>query len=73
VQDLYENIAPILDVQWVDESLHQAGVSALLTANRRQLSLVDCVSFEACRRLGIRNVFAFDQHFSEQGFHLLSA
>ncbi|MEI6809693.1 MAG: hypothetical protein WCN95_13310, partial [bacterium] len=29
---------------------------------------VDCVSFEVMRRLGLRNVFAFDNHFAEQGF-----
>lgn len=33
---------------------------------------VDCISFETARRLGINNVFAFDQHFVEQGFTYLS-
>ena len=28
----------------------------------------DCVSFETMRRLGIKNAFALDRHFSEQGF-----
>jgi predicted nucleic acid-binding protein len=45
--------------------------SALLTANRRQLSLVDCVSFEMMRRLGIKTAFTYDRHFSEQGFECL--
>ncbi len=67
-----DNVAPFLNVEWVDESLHQAGVAALLTANRRQLSLVDCVSFEVARRSGVDTVFAFDQHFVEQGFTCLS-
>ncbi len=40
----------------------------MLAANRRQLSLVDCVSFAAMRELGIEHYFAFDQHFDEQGF-----
>lgn len=67
-----ENVIPLLLVEWVDESLHQVGVAALLTANRRQLSLVDCISFETTRRLGLDAVFAFDQHFVEQGFTCLS-
>lgn len=39
----------------------------MLTANRRNLSLVDCVSFAAMRKLNIQYYFAFDKHFEEQG------
>lgn len=67
-RDFHESIAPLLAVHWVDNALHAQGVSAVLTANRRRLSLVDCVSFVVCRRLSIDRVFAFDPHFSEQGF-----
>ncbi|MBI1878608.1 MAG: PIN domain-containing protein [Chloroflexi bacterium] len=72
VKAFQENVVPFLNVEWVDEPLHQAGVAALLTANRRHLSLVDCISFEIARRLGIDTVFAFDQLFVEQGFTCLS-
>lgn len=65
------DVAPVLKTQWVDSSLHATAVAALLTARRRKLSLVDCVTFEAARRLGIETVFAFDRHFAEQGFHCL--
>jgi predicted nucleic acid-binding protein len=67
-----DNVTPVMHIEWVDEPLHQASIAALLTANRRRLSLVDCVNFEAARRLGITTVFAFDQHFVEQGFTRLS-
>jgi len=67
-----EDIVPIIHIHWVDEALHQAGIAAVLTANRRRLSLVDCISFETARRLGVNTVFAFDQHFVEQGFTCLS-
>lgn len=40
----------------------------MLAANRRNLSLVDCVSFEVMRDLGVKDVFAFDPHFREHGF-----
>jgi len=68
VRVLREDVVPVLRVEWVDESAHHAGVTALLIAARRQLSLVDCVSFDTMRRLGIKTAFTFDRHFSEQGF-----
>ena len=40
-------------------------------AGRRALSLVDCVSFATMHDLGIHDVFAFDEHFAEQGFACL--
>jgi len=35
------------------------------------MSVMDCVSFEVTRSLGIRRVFCFDPHFEEQGFEVL--
>jgi uncharacterized protein len=71
VATLNQDIFPALKVIWVDEGAHQVAVSALLAAARRQLSLVDCSSFDAMRRLGIRQAFTFDKHFAEQGFECL--
>jgi len=62
------DMMPIVQIHWVDEELHAAALTALLIANRRELRLVDCVSFELMRRLGIRQAFAFDRDFTEQGF-----
>ncbi len=67
----HENVFPFLRVTWVDAILHEAGMTAVLAANRRRLSLVDCVSFVAMRQSGLDAAFAFDNHFAEQGFHLL--
>ncbi len=63
-----EDILPVVKVHWVSESDHRASVSAFLTAGRRQLSLVDCVSFTVMRQLQIRRAFAFDSDFVDQGF-----
>jgi predicted nucleic acid-binding protein len=71
VSVLQNDILPVINVEWIDEPLHRAGVSALLTADRRRLSLVDCTSFETMRLLGIQQAFTLDQHFSEQGFECL--
>jgi len=73
VRLLQADILPVIEVFWVDETIHQQGLSALLAANKRQLSLVDCVSFAVMRQIGLDTVFTFDPHFSEQGFTLLPA
>lgn len=72
VRILEEDILPVIHVQWVTEADHWAGVIALLSANRRQLSLVDCVSFLIMRRLNLKTAFTFDPHFTEQGFEVLA-
>jgi predicted nucleic acid-binding protein len=71
VRALDADVVPVLNVVWVDEALHRAAATALLTAQRRHLSLVDCVSFEAMRRAGAGQAFAFDRHFRQQGFSLV--
>lgn len=70
---LVEDLLPLARIGWVDEALHGEGVVGWLAAGRRDLSLVDCVSFVYMRRLGFREVFAFDPHFAEQGFRVLPA
>jgi predicted nucleic acid-binding protein len=62
---------PALHVIWVDEDLHRAAFRAVLEENRRKLSLVDCVGFEAMARRNLSRVFTLDHHFAEQGFEVL--
>jgi predicted nucleic acid-binding protein len=71
VRVLVEDVLPVIRVHWVSADEHQTGVSALLTASRRHLSLVDCISFDSMRRQGVAQAFAFDRDFIEQGFQLL--
>ncbi len=68
VRVFHEDICPVLSVQWAGEEVHREGMNGMLDARRRELSLVDCVSFAVMRRMGIKDVFAFDRHFEEQGF-----
>jgi predicted nucleic acid-binding protein len=68
VRALQQNFVPLLRILWIGEENHEAAVTALLTAGRKKLSLVDCVSFEVMRRSGLTRAFAFDRHFAEQGF-----
>ena len=64
-------IVPLVNVEFVSSEMHRSSVSALLSASRRNLSLVDCVSFEVMRTLEIKTVFVFDLHFEEQGFMII--
>jgi predicted nucleic acid-binding protein len=70
VRTLQEDLLPLIAIEWIDAQSHHSSVMAMLTAERRGLSLVDCSSFEAMRRLGITVAFAFDFDFVEQGFSL---
>jgi predicted nucleic acid-binding protein len=63
-----DDILPLVSIQWVGENDHLLGVSAFLTASRRKLSLVDCVSFVIMRDLGLKDVFCFDKDFEKEGF-----
>jgi uncharacterized protein len=68
VRGFQDDVVPVLGVVWVDAEFHAEGTAALATAGRRELSLVDCVSFASMRRQGITRAFHFDRHFREQGF-----
>jgi predicted nucleic acid-binding protein len=68
VRALHEDVIPLLQVDWISEEQHRAGMEAMLAAARKKLSLVDCVSFQTMRNRGVRTAFCFDAHFREQGF-----
>jgi len=69
---IFENeVRPVIDLIWVDQSIHHAGMVVVLTTNHRKLSLVDCTSFEIIRNLQVEKVFTFDSHFSDQGFNII--
>jgi len=68
VRALVDELLPLVHIERVTEQDHEVGQTALLTAGRRRLSLVDCVSFAMMRRRGIRRYLAIDRHFAEQGF-----
>lgn len=70
-RDLLDRLLGPIEIQWVDASVHGAAVAALLAAGRRDLSLVDCVSFEVMRRLAISTAFAFDRDFERAGFRTI--
>ncbi len=64
------DIVPVLRLIWVTRDVHEAAVGAHLLAAKRDLSFVDCVSFEVMRRTGLQKAFAFDAHFRDYGYDL---
>jgi predicted nucleic acid-binding protein len=68
VRSFRERLAPLLTVVWIGPELHEGGLDLLLERAKRGLSLVDATSFLAMRRHGIDEVFAYDEHFEEEGF-----
>ena len=65
------DILPLVEVAWVTEASHRAALDVVLTSGKKDISLVDCVSFQTMRNAGIDKVFGFDAHFRQQGFVLL--
>ena len=72
VEAFRKDFAPLLEVVWVDADLHEAGLDLLLERRLRDLSLVDAVSFLVMRQRRLDEAFAFDHHFRDEGFALLS-
>ncbi|HVA88447.1 MAG TPA: PIN domain-containing protein [Chloroflexota bacterium] len=67
-RDFHAAFVPVLMVSWVDSQRHTRAMDALLVVGRRDLSLVDCVSFDVMRVMNVDKAFAFDDHFTQQGF-----
>jgi uncharacterized protein len=62
---------PLLEVVWVDQSLHERGLDLLFEKRLQDLSLVDAVSFVTMRDQDIEEVFAYDSYFEQEGFSLV--
>lgn len=72
VRRFRDEFAPLLDVIWVDEELHEAALNRYLSSTaQHELSLVDAVSFTALRARGADRAFVFDRHFSTEGFDII--
>ena len=68
VRALRMDLAPLCEVLWIDEPIHEAGLDLLLERTVRRLSLVDAVSFVVMRQRRVDEAFAFDPHFEQEGF-----
>ena len=71
VRAFRSDLAPLAETMWVDEPTFESGLDLPLARKKRDLSLVDAVSFLVMRQRGIEHAFAFDSHFEEEGFSLV--
>jgi predicted nucleic acid-binding protein len=68
VSDFHIKIQPLLEIVWVDDEWHSRAMQSLLAQGNKNLSLVDCLSFEIMESKGITIAYTFDKHFIEKGF-----
>jgi predicted nucleic acid-binding protein len=71
VRRFQDSIVPLPRIIWVAPDIHDRSVTMLLAAGRRQLSLVDCVSFVLIQQYDVERAFASDRHFDRQGLQVI--
>jgi len=62
---------PLIELHAVETPVLLTAIDTWIAARRRDLSLVDVVSFLVMRREGLTRAFTIDAHFAEQGFECL--
>lgn len=65
-----EELAPLLEIVWLDRDLHEEALDLYL-ASPRSISLVDAASFACIREMRLDRVWAIDHHFDDQGFEVV--
>ena len=65
------NILPVINIHYIDKSIHDIAIDNLLSLSDSKISLVDFTSFKIMRNLEISTAFTFDRHFKKQGFKIL--
>jgi predicted nucleic acid-binding protein len=59
---------PTIEIVWVDDQIHRAGLSLLRARLDKSYSLCDVVSFLLMRERGIAEALTTDRHFEQEGF-----
>lgn len=65
------DVAPLLEIEWVGPALHDDGLDLLIERGVGGLSLVDAVSFRVMRDRRLTDAFAYDRDFVAEGFSLV--
>jgi uncharacterized protein len=65
IQDLLND--PMIEVVWVDEAYHRAGMDLLSRRLDKDYSLCDAVSFLQMEERGIVEALTTDRHFEQEG------
>jgi len=62
------HVNPLIEIVWVDESLHKQGFTLLQERLDKNYSLCDSVSFVIMRERGVSEALTTDKHFEQEGF-----
>ncbi len=62
---------PLVEVVWVDESLHREALELLEERPDKDYSLCDAVSFVLMRQHAVSEALTTDHHFEQEGFRQL--
>lgn len=68
VHDFQSNIMPLMEIIWINRDWHARAIQRLFALNNRNISLVDCLSFEIMESREVTHAFTFDKHFPQNGF-----
>ncbi len=68
VHGFQSKIIPLLEIIWVNGDWYARAIQRLFALSNRNISLVDCLSFEIMESEEISTAFSFDKHFTENGF-----
>ncbi len=60
--------SPWLELLWVDETLHRAGLELLARRLDKSYSLCDAISFLQMQATGVSKALTTDRHFEQEGF-----
>ena len=56
-------------IHWITQADHNEAVDLFSKRSRRNLSLVDCMSFVVMKQYGITTALAYDSDFQAEGFN----
>ena len=68
VHDFQSKIIPLFEIIWANGDWYTRAIQRLFAFNDRNISLVDCLSFEIMESREITYAFSLDKHFPENGF-----
>jgi len=68
VRDFNTRILPLFHIIWSDKEWYARGIQRLFLHGQKDISLVDCLSFEIMETYDISLAFSFDKQFWKMGF-----
>lgn len=72
VQDFNARIVPLLEILWVNAEWYGRAIHRLSSQGQKDVSLVDCLSFEIMEARVVTVAYTYDRHFEENGFTIAS-